>query len=44
MITHEGTERHPETLGDIAEILEEWKATGITRESVLYVIDRVWWE
>jgi hypothetical protein len=44
MITHEGTERYPETLGDIQELLLEWKETGISRESVEYVINKVWWE
>lgn len=44
MITHEGTERHPETLGDIAELLQEWKDSGIARESVEYVIAKVWWD
>lgn len=32
------------TLGDIAEELRKFKDIGVTRESLLYVVDRVWWE
>lgn len=35
---------HDTTLGDLAELMEEWKHSGISRESVEYVIERVWWE
>jgi uncharacterized protein YjiS (DUF1127 family) len=33
-----------ETLGDVAEVLEFLKGIGITRASVEYVLDRVFWE
>lgn len=32
------------TLGDIAEQLQELKDQGVTIESLLYVVNRVWWE
>jgi len=33
-----------ETLGDIAAELAEMKAQGMTRQSVIYALDRVFWE
>ena len=33
-----------ETLGDIAAALAEMKAQGMTRQSVIYALDRVFWE
>ena len=33
-----------DTLGDIAEVFREMKRQGITRGSMLYVVDQVWWE
>ena len=33
-----------ETLGDIAAALTEMKAQGMTRQSVIYALDRVFWE
>jgi len=32
------------TLGDIADELRMMKAQGMTREAVLYALDRVFWE
>lgn len=32
------------TLGEIAEELQKLKDVGVTRASLLYVVDRVWWE
>lgn len=32
------------TLGEIADQLKPLKAAGVTRDSMLYVIDKVWWE
>lgn len=32
------------TLGEIAEQLKPLKDVGVTRDSILYVIDKVWWE
>ena len=32
------------TLGDIAGELEKMKADGITRSSVMYALNRVFWE
>jgi hypothetical protein len=32
------------TLGEIAVTLRELKDQGVTRGSILYVVDRVWWE
>ena len=32
------------TLGDIAEILEELKAQGVTRSAVEYAVQKVFWE
>lgn len=42
MIEHQGVERYPETLGDIRVLMEEWKESGISLYSVLYVAERVW--
>lgn len=33
-----------ETPGDIAAELEKMKADGMTRPSVLYAVDKVFWE
>ena len=33
-----------ETLGDIAAALTEMKAQGMTRQSVTYALNRVFWE
>ena len=32
------------TLGDIANVFQKWKEAGITRESVQFVTNKVWWE
>lgn len=32
------------TLGDIADVLQAMKDQGITRESIVYALDRVYWE
>ena len=32
------------TLGDMQQVFEEMKSQGITRGSMEFVIDRVWWE
>lgn len=32
------------TLGDIADRMRLLKDVGITRNAMLYVVDRVWWE
>jgi len=32
------------TLGQMAEVIQAWKDRGIGRESIEYVLDRVFWE
>lgn len=32
------------TLGEIAEVLEGFKARGVTRQAVAYALARVFWE
>lgn len=31
------------TLGDVADVLRELAARGVTRDSILYVVDHIGW-
>ena len=33
-----------DTLGDVASVLREMKSQGATKESLIYVVDKVWYE
>lgn len=40
----EGDSPTVDTLGDIAEVFEAWRDSGITAESIIYVVNKVWWD
>ena len=44
MPTHSSEETLAPTLGEIANVFRDMQSKGVTKESIVYALNRVYWE